>query len=204
VDLAAGQAGKTKAAAPAAPVRIIRPTNKPKPKARELPKWEEADLIDAIAKATPSEIAIDTHDRQGRPRRLIVKRNILNQAGMGSVLLTYKHPAINDTPADASTIVPMSKVPFSIYDAEIDIEKAMASTAAQLKTAYGPKPEHMEPSSGPEPGPLRLDMQNQPGEYYGEQYIPGQAMVADPVAVMIEAARRENDALAPSGSRFNK
>ena len=189
------------------PLKILRPTVAPRKKELEKPVWDEGDLINAILSSTPQEIEFDTHNREGQTVRLKVQRNVHNQAGMGSVLLTYKHAAINDQPADASTIILMAKVPFSVFQQEIDIETAMNGPTGIMQQLYGmyrARGEHMEPQSGPEPGPLRLEMgRGTMGDSYGESFQPGASTVQNPQNVIIDRQRKENDSLAPQGHRFN-
>lgn len=197
---------------PKKPMRILRPTSSPVKKELEKPCWEEADLINAILSATPEKVDVDVKDREGRTVRLTMNRNVHNQAGMGSVLLTYVHPQVNTQPADASTIIPMGKWSFSVFKSEIDINEAMNGDKGimiQLKGAYSARPESMVPDSGPEPGPLRLDMRNQPGDFHSEHLVPGQKQLADPyvrnneiLQQTLQRERKENDSLAPMGHRF--
>ena len=195
------------------PVKILRPTAAPRKKESEKPVWEEGDLINRINEATPAFVEFETANREGKMVRIRCNKNIHNQAGMGSVLLTYVHPQINTQPADASVIIPMAKVPFSVYMPEIDIETAMNGPngiMVQLKGMYRARAENMEPTSGPDPGPLRLDMRTQPGDYHAEAFTPGVGQTADPYqrdnAILqgaLNRERRENDSLAPQGHRFN-
>ena len=173
-----------------------RPTRRPS-NAPELPHWSEWDLSNELSKETPEDLVIEATDRQGTLRKITVSRNVHVQAGLGTVSLTYKHASVADSDGFLT-----AKHGFSVYDRELHITDAMDDIRAQLAGQYRAKPETMEPVAGPDPGPLRLDMRNQPGDYYESTLQAGAAMVQDPVATVKAGVRQDNDRLAPAGSRF--
>ena len=90
--------------------------------------WDEGDLIDAIIKNTPEDIAFDMRRLDGTPFRIVAKRNVLNMPGIGASL-TYLDPR-------GGNAVPPAKHPFSIFDEEIDIQKGIESISKQLAGIY--------------------------------------------------------------------
>lgn len=197
--------GKNKRVVSAPELR--RPTRRPS-NAPEIPFWSEFELLEMIARETPKELTIDTNDREGRPRRLIVKQDVHNNAGQGTVTLSYKHESVADNDGYLT-----AKAQFSLYDKEIDISAAMEDLKEQLAGKYSPKPASMAPTeSGPEK-PLAMLLheagENSAGmrDEIREGFQPGYASTADPYGddqknVIKAGLRRQNDQLAPAGRRF--
>lgn len=183
-------------------VDFKRKPGRPGANLAEVQHWDYADLTKAVLDNTPESVEFDVEAPQGIVK-LKCLRNTHCQIGMGNVLLTYKHPQVSDNVTGRVTVDLVAKHPFSMYSKDIDIEKAMADIMVQLRGMYRMRPDTMEPSSGPEPGALRLDMNTQPGDHYGSAMEPGAVMVQDPRSVVRDQLRRSNDALAPVGRRFS-
>ncbi len=182
----------------------------------EVEYWSPADLIQTIIQNTPEELEIQTEDREGHPRKITVQRNTHNNAGLGTVTLTYKHASVTETDGFLT-----ARHAFSVNTKDIDIEAAMENIKAQLGGMYQPKPASMEPQSGPDPGPLRLQNaamidrhedrfepgMNPGGHVYerepvGEEKGRWHSDASVVVPKLRSSLSRQNDQLAPVGRRF--
>ena len=161
-------------------IAALEPTRKgkrPAANVEEVQYWDPGQLIAEIDKNTPNEI----HWYMEHPERgqipMLAKKNIINQAGLGSVVLTYKHPSVTDHPSPNNIHDLTAKVYFSVYKQEFDVEAALVDIEAQLKGMYKYR-EPMEPSSGPEPPPLgssgmTFNMRSNPmGTTYEDRFDP--------------------------------
>lgn len=161
------------------------------------PQWADGDLMDTVIQNTPETIEFEPDGLEGKVA-LRAKKNCHCLPGIGAEL-TYKHEAVSDN--DGFLI---AKHSFSIYDKELDIDAAIDDILRQLKGKYRPRNEKMEPDSGPEPGPLRLDMRSQPGERVRIE-LTDRDRIAGPEGtgadMVLRDIRRSNDALAPAGRR---
>lgn len=186
-----------------APTQLSRPrrqaSNSP-----EVQHWDYAELSDAVNKNTPDSITFDIDGPEGRPVKIRVEKNVMTQQGMGTVILSYKHPQVSASVSGNVTVDLIAKVPFSLYTKEIDLQDAMEGPKgimAQLQGMYRYR-ESMPAPRTVDPGPLRIDMKNQPGEDYKSDFTPGESPV-DPYGKVLEGVRRANDSAAPAGKRFN-
>lgn len=168
--------------------------------------WDYATLAEAITKNTPDKISF-RGTREDGPVTLPAIRNVMCQIGQGNVVLTYRHPAVAENVSGNVTVDLIAKHAFSTYDREVDVDKAMDSIMRQLEGMYRWRPDSMQPVTGPEPGPLRLDMKTQPGAYHEERFEPGQhaGLSSDQIRQSaLNRVSRDNDSLAPEGRRFNR
>lgn len=196
-DAAPPDADKKVFSAPGSSVRrrvgsSRRPSNLP-----DLPRWEVHDLITLIDQNTPPYIEFEPKGLEGKIS-LRANKNVLNQAGMGSIMLTYKVPGVGDDIGGGaiegqavSLGLLTARVPFSVYDETQDVTKALETITAQLKGAYknrGGPGSTMEPTAtgGAVPlgsGGLRFDTDSLPmGDYHEEHFQRGLPSTSDPRA----------------------
>ena len=203
-------------------VNARRPSN-----LTETPKWADSELIALVNENTPEFIDFEPEGMPGVSLR--AHKNVLNQAGLGSVLLTYKHAAVGDNMGSGavegqgvSLGLLVARVPFSVYDETQDIENALEGpkgVKAQLKGMYKARPETMEPSSQGEAlplgrGGLRFDTSSLPmGDHHEEHFTHGLAATSDPHAdrgsdsILREAMKNlagSNSRLVPPGREARK
>ena len=160
----------------------------------ETPKWEVSDLIALIDRETPATIEFTPDGMEGSKVVLVAHKNILNQAGLGSVLLTYKHAAVGDNTGGGavegqgvSLGLLTARVPFSVYDETQDIDSAIdgpKGIKVQLRGMYKARPETMDPVAGgsaPRLGPGRAGADPM-GDSLDERLVPGFQSTSDPYA----------------------
>lgn len=173
--------------------------------------WTEAELIDAVDKATPAEIPFDIERVDGSPFRIVAKKNIINKQGLGGISLTYKDPRVGE----GGNIPLMAQQPFSLYDEEIDVEAGLKSIVNQLVGIYKDRSGGVaDPVAvGPEPDLARMVSQKHGvGEDAGYQMTSGNRSTQDPYVAKdrdqilqdaLRAQRHGNDRLAGPGRRFD-
>jgi len=127
----------------------------------ENPKWDVSDLIALINDNSPDYIEFEPRRLEGK-LTLRARKNVLNQAGMGLVHLTYKHDAVSDSagggavegqPTSLGLLV--ARKTFSVYDEKQDISAALDEILEQLKAMYKPRPKYMSPAEIGDSPPLR-------------------------------------------------
>jgi hypothetical protein len=163
--------------------------------------WDYGDLTEQILAHTNEKITFEIVGPEGEPMTLPAIRNVVSQIGMGSVVLSYRHPSVSLDVTGAVTLDLIAKKSFSLYDKELDFDAAMESIMVQLHGMYRVRPEHMEPQSGPAPGPLRAGRSNPMGDAARIDINAGETY-ADPKGDALRALRQGNDSLAPQGRRF--
>jgi hypothetical protein len=129
-----------------------RPITRPGSNVRSKQYWDEATLIETIQKNTPAEVQFEMAFPDGHKEMAPAIQNVINQQGMGNVLLTYRHPAV-----DARNDFLVAFVTLSLYEEAFDFGEIMDGPNGimeQLKGKYKIRPEKMEPTVGPEPAQL--------------------------------------------------
>jgi len=190
----------------------------------ETPKWDVSDLISLIDQNTPDTIEFTPDGMEGSKVVIVARKNIQNQVGMGSVLLTYKHAAVGDNTGggavegkSVSLGLLTARVPFSVYDETQDIGNAIdgpKGITVQLRGMYKARPETMEPflsGSAPRLGPGMAGVDPM-GDSLEERLTPGLKSVSDPYASKGDDSilrehllnlSRSNAGLVPSGKGSN-
>lgn len=177
--------------------------------------WTEAELIEAVDKATPDEIPFDIERVDGSAFRIVAKKNIINKQGLGGISLTYKDQRVSDTSADHGFIPLIAQIPFSLYDEEIDVEGGLKSIVVQLVGLYRDRSGGVSDpvAVGPEPDLARMVSQKHGvGDDAGYQMTSGNRSTQDPYVskdrdqILQDALRSQrhgNDRLAGPGRRFD-
>jgi len=100
------------------------PPKRPGSNVQERQYWDESTLMQTILENTPEQIEFKTTGPDGEERILPAIRNVHNQQGMGSVVLTYRHPRVDDRASGDVTVDLVAKWPFSLYEEHVDVDKA--------------------------------------------------------------------------------
>ena len=204
-----------------------RAIDRPGANVSEKQYWSEFDLIEAVNQNTPDQVEFEVEGPEGYPIKLKAIKNVINQQGMGSVVLTYRHPSVSEQTDGNVTVDLIAKVPFSLYAKEVDIDLAMDGPKGimmQLQGMYKARPSSMAPVAGPEPAMLsRSSLRTSPmqdgvevsSEYddNGRLVNPGGRIERDSDGNYIprsgevyerssKGMRQNNDSLAPIGHRF--
>lgn len=152
----------------------VRPRRKPHTQSTR-PQWDAGDLIRAIEDYFPKEIAFTPN---GMPQtvKVVANRNILNMPSNDLIRVEYASSQVNEGGGGVQQTEGIPDQPvvfgltarwtFSLFDAEQDFEGALRGKDKgiidQLRGLYKPRGRSMEPNSGPDPGPLRFNMDNEP------------------------------------------
>ncbi len=184
----------------------IKRRERPGANLTEAQYWDYTDLNDVIMKNTPVEVEFQTEGPTG-PITLKAVRNTKCQIGLGNVILSYKHPSMADDTENHSAGGRVvwslaAQESFSLYQKEFNFNEVLEKIMDQLRGLYRARPDSMEPQSGPEPGPLRLDMRTQAGESYSDNFEVGAGLVEDPSGTVQRRVTQSNNSLAPPGRRF--
>jgi hypothetical protein len=205
-----------------------RPIIRPSSNSPQKQYWTEADLIAEIDKNTPAQIPFDIERADGSPFRIVAEKNIRNQQGLGSVVLTYKDARVGE----GGHIPLFAQHPFSVYDEEADIKTAMESIAKQLVGIYrdrsGGTPDPVAVGAEPDLNIIRAkisagaaDKGNidprlgvgdaavvslSPGQRVtGQTHVPYEQRAHDQILqTVLQQQKSANSSLAPAGRRFDK
>jgi hypothetical protein len=169
------------------------PPKRPGANVPERQYWDEATLMATILENTPEKFDLEIPTPDG-VKVIPMVRNIHNQQGMGSVVLTYRYPQISEMVTGDVTVDLIAKRPFSLYDENCDFEDAfhgpkgiMPQLLGMYGRCFGAAP---EPLYTAEPPPLSASMLSQASmasaveisgdrDHDGRLTNPGGAIVRD-------------------------